>query len=158
MIFLGNMIMKNNFHPDSFNDWLVLIIRLIIGGFFIYASIDKIINPNEFAKIIHNYRLLPPDFINLSAIFLPWLEITAGICLIIGFKYKGANQIILAMLLVFIVALGINLYRGVNISCGCFSTSSTAKSNLMMRIIEDVLMVFGCLIISFKQKIFKRFY
>ncbi|MCD6162087.1 MAG: DoxX family membrane protein [candidate division Zixibacteria bacterium] len=149
--------MKSNYLPAGFSDWLLLIIRLIIGGFFIYASIDKILNPNEFAKIIHNYRLLPPDFINLLAIILPWIEITAGVCLIIGFKYKGANFIILIMLFVFIFALAVNMFRGVNISCGCFSTSSTAKSNLLMRIIEDGLMVLGCFIIIFKQRIFKQF-
>jgi len=142
--------------PRGLGDWTFFIIRLIIGGVFIYASIDKIIFPGEFAKIIHNYRLLHPDLINIMAIMLPWFELVAGISLITGFRYKGANSIILLMLLIFIVALGINLARGVNINCGCFSTSSSVKSNLLVRMIEDILMLLGCLIIMFKSKLLKQ--
>ena len=141
--------------PNGFSNWGIIIIRLIVGGFFIYASIDKIIYPGEFAKIIHNYRLLPPEFINLSAIVLPWIELIAGVSLIAGFKYRGANLIIMFMLIVFIAALSINLARGVNINCGCFSTSSMVKSNLLIRIIEDVMLICGCIIISLKHKIVK---
>ncbi len=139
--------------PRTSGDWFIFIIRLLIGLIFIYASIDKIIHPGAFAKIIHNYRLLPPEYINILALVLPWLEAITGICLIFGIKYKAANLIILTMLVVFIIALSINLVRGVNISCGCFSTSGSVKSNLLWRIIEDALMLIGCLIIMFKDKL-----
>jgi uncharacterized membrane protein YphA (DoxX/SURF4 family) len=146
--------MKISF-PDSFGEWLILIIRLVVGGVFIYASIDKIINPGEFAKVIHNYRLLPPELINISAVILPWIEFTAGVSLFLGINYRGANMIILLLLIVFTIALGINFVRGVNISCGCFSTSSTVKSNLLMRIIEDLLLMLGCILIALKHKIIR---
>jgi len=142
--------------PRTRDDWLIFCIRLIIGGFFIYASVDKIFNPDAFAKIIHNYRILPPELINLLAIILPWIELVTGISLIIGFKYQGANMLILAMLIVFIAALIASYARGLNINCGCFSASSTIKSNLLWRIIEDVLMVIGCVLIALKHKIFNN--
>jgi uncharacterized membrane protein YphA (DoxX/SURF4 family) len=142
--------------PRTRDDWLIFIIRLIIGGFFIYASVDKILNPDAFAKIIHNYRILPPEFINVLAIILPWVEIISGFSLIIGFKYRGANLIIMVLLAVFIVALTASLIRGLNINCGCFTTSSTAKSDLLWRIIEDVFMLIGCILISLKHKIFNN--
>ena len=155
MIYPGKAIMKINY-PAGFSGWAFLIIRLIIGGIFIYASIDKIIAPGEFAKIIHNYRLVHPNLINTMAIIFPWFELIAGIGLITGFRYKGSNFIILCMLLIFIIALGINFVRGVNISCGCFSSSSSANSNLLMRIIEDALMILGCLAIMLKPRLTKR--
>jgi len=142
--------------PRTRDDWLIFCIRLIIGAFFIYASIDKIYNPDAFAKIIHNYRILPPELINISAIILPWVEFIAGISLIIGFKYRGANILISGMLIVFIIALTASLIRGLNINCGCFSTSATAKSDLLWRIIEDVMMLIGCILISLKHKIFNN--
>ena len=36
---------------------VVLIGRLILGVVFIYASIDKIVNPGDFAKIVGNYHV-----------------------------------------------------------------------------------------------------
>jgi len=142
--------------PKSGSDWFMFIIRVIIGSFFVYASIDKIINPEAFAKNIHNYRMLTPAFINLMAIFLPWLELITGIALIIGYRYRGANIIILGMLVVFIIALASAYSRGLNINCGCFSTSDTTKSNLVWRIVEDVLMVIGCFLIMFKERLFPK--
>jgi len=128
--------------------WLFLAIRIIIGGLFIYASIYKIMNPLAFAKIIHNYRLVPPDLINSMAIILPWIELISGVCLIVGFKFRGANLLIISMLVVFIIALSVSYARGININCGCFSSAANVKSNLLARIIEDVLMLLGCIIIS----------
>lgn len=142
--------------PRTITDWIIFIIRLAIGLFFVWASITKIIDPETFAKAIHNYRILPPFYINIMAIILPWLEFIAGMALIIGFKYKGANILILGMLIVFIIALASAYGRGLNINCGCFSTSSTANSNLLVRLLEDVLMVAGCFIIMFDHKILKH--
>jgi uncharacterized membrane protein YphA (DoxX/SURF4 family) len=136
----------------NLNKWFVLAVRIVIGGIFIYASIDKIINPESFTRIIHNYRLFPPSLINIIAIVTPWIELVSGVFLIIGFKYKGANLIIFGMLIAFIIALTISYARGININCGCFTTSSTAKSNLLVRIIEDASMAIGCLLIGFRKK------
>ena len=38
---------------------LVILCRLVLGGVFIYASLDKIAHPAEFAKAIGNYHVLP---------------------------------------------------------------------------------------------------
>src|SRR6266511_1262514 len=83
------------------SDYLYLISRLLVGGIFLYASIDKIARPQDFAAAIDNYRLLPPAFSALLALTLPWLEAVAGICLILGLFPRAAAYIILIMLLVF---------------------------------------------------------
>ncbi len=112
--------------------------RLILGGLFIYASYDKILNPLAFAQIIHNYRLVPPSLINFPAMVIPWIEFIAGVLLIIGFRARGADLIIAGMLVVYIAMLTDALTRGININCGCFSTASGVKSDLAMRIVEDI--------------------
>jgi uncharacterized membrane protein YphA (DoxX/SURF4 family) len=117
---------------------LVLLSRLILGGLFIYASYDKLFNPLPFAQIIHNYRLMPPAFINIIAVILPWIELSAGILLIIGIRVRGANFIIFTLLIMYIAMLSITAARGINIACGCFSTSLAAKSNIYERIAEDI--------------------
>ena len=44
---------------------VVIISRLILGAVFIYASWDKILNPDDFAKAIGNYHVLPFGLENL---------------------------------------------------------------------------------------------
>ena len=55
---------------------------------------------------------------------------------------------ILLSLLVFLIALSSALARGLNIDCGCFSLETTSsKSDISIRIIEDILMFAGTLVI-----------
>ncbi|MEE9555280.1 MAG: MauE/DoxX family redox-associated membrane protein [candidate division Zixibacteria bacterium] len=123
------------------NPSVVLISRIILGALFVYAAIDKIIHPLAFAQLIHHYRITPPELINYIAIAMPWIEFFTGVLLIIGYKAKGSNLLIGAMLIFFIVLLTVTATRGINVSCGCFSTSTAVKSNLVIRIIEDIGML-----------------
>jgi uncharacterized membrane protein YphA (DoxX/SURF4 family) len=94
------------------NSWIELAARWILGFTFIYASFHKIISPADFAKIVYGYGLFPEIFINLIAIILPFLELIAGLALIIGIYPRSAAVIINALLLAFIAVLAINLIRG----------------------------------------------
>ena len=97
---------------------VVLIARLILGGVFIYASLDKIAHPAEFAKAIGNYHVVPFGLENLMALALPWLELIAGICLIAGIMVDGATIMVILMNIVFIFAISQALARGISIECG----------------------------------------
>jgi len=105
------------------NPWLALVCRLIVGIVFIWASLDKIAHPAAFAGIINNYQILPHTLINITAILLPWIELIAGLFLVLGLWSRGSSLIISVMLVVFIAAIGFNLARGLDFTCGCFSTS-----------------------------------
>jgi uncharacterized membrane protein YphA (DoxX/SURF4 family) len=107
--------------------------RVLLGGIFVIASLDKILHPGAFAEIIHNYQLLPDGFINLTAIILPWLELLLGLFLIIGLWLPGAALLGTILLLFFWGSLLFNLFRGVNVYCGCFSTASEAVSSGSMK-------------------------
>ena len=98
-------------------------VRLILGVIFIYASYNKILHPKAFAEVIYNYQILPDGFINVTAIFLPWLEMLMGIFLIMGFWMPGTVIWCNTLLVVYIGALCFNLARGLDVDCGCFSTT-----------------------------------
>ena len=106
----------------KFNPNLIFIFRLIIGMVFIYASIHKIANPEEFAKSIDNYRLLPIFLINIIAIILPWLELIIGLFIIFGIFIKASSFLISLNMLIFTILVLITIIRGIDISCGCFSS------------------------------------
>ena len=131
---------------------LQILARLILGGIFIYASLDKINHPLEFARIIKNYQILPDFLITLPALVLPWLELFSGLLLIAGIWTRSAAILLSLLLLTFIMALGINAFRGINLSCGCFSTAATDTENAYVLILRDLLILLPGLLIIFFQR------
>ncbi len=105
-------------------DWMQLGARLLLGGIFVYASLDKIAHPAAFAKDVYNYQILPDVLVHLVALALPWMELFLGLCLITGFWLPGAVLSANGLLLVFVGALAFNAARGLDVHCGCFSTGS----------------------------------
>lgn len=96
--------------------------RLLLGGVFVYASVDKIIHPAAFAEAIFNYQILPDELINLTSIILPWVELLLGAFLILGVWLPGCLFLANLLMMVFIGALLLNAIRGLDIHCGCFTS------------------------------------
>jgi len=113
------------------NDWLTLLIRLVVGGIFIYSSIYKIIDPGHFGRYVWNYHIVPGSLINLSALVLPWVELLAGLGLILGVMYRGAALLVNGLTIVFIIALASAVVRDLNIDCGCFGNNEPARDALI---------------------------
>ncbi|MFC1476181.1 MauE/DoxX family redox-associated membrane protein [Candidatus Zixiibacteriota bacterium] len=120
------------------------LVRVGLGVIFIFASVDKIINPDAFAEIVNNYQILPGDLVNIFALILPMLELLCGLALILGVMVRAAAVWTGGMLVLFIVAVSLALSNGINISCGCFSTSAHARSLGFNLIWQD----FGMLLIA----------
>jgi uncharacterized membrane protein YphA (DoxX/SURF4 family) len=118
-----------------------VIFRWAVGLIFIYASTDKLLHPSAFAVAVYNYKILPGSLINLVAIMLPWLEMVCGILLIIGLFPRGAALILSILLILFFSALSISLYRGIDISCGCFTVSTTADRIGISYMVRDLLVL-----------------
>jgi len=115
---------------------LFLFSRLILGCVFIYACFDKILHPAEFSKAVYNYQILPDVLINLTAIVLPWLELVLGVVFIIGIWMPGAVVMSTLLLTMFTGVLLFNLARGLDISCGCFSTSALESSTNIWTVLQ----------------------
>ena len=130
------------------NKYLLWVIRIVIGIVFIYASFYKIISPFDFAKSIRNYDMMPIELVNLPAIILPYLEFICGILLITGKMRKGTSFWMIIMLVGFIIGLTQAYMRGLDINCGCFNPleNASSKSEILVRIVEDFLMLAGVLI------------
>jgi putative oxidoreductase len=120
--------LNNFFTKILVNSWIELAARWLLGATFIYASYSKILAPAVFAKILYGYGLFPAILINLFAIMLPFVELTAGLALIIGFYPRSAALIIDVMLLAFIISLAINVIRGHEFDCGCFALDANSQS------------------------------
>lgn len=99
----------------------------ITGVMFLVASFHKVRDPLAFAENIYHYQVLPDSLVNLVAIFLPWLEIVAGIALLAIPRLRLSSAWLLLGLLIFFTGLvGVTLARGIDVACGCFSSSPDA--------------------------------
>ena len=120
---------------------LVLVSRLVLGGLFIYAGLEKVIYSEQFAELVFNYKLLPTEAVNLVALVLPWLEILAGFLLIMGLFTLPAAAILVFLVLVFVGAVGFNLARGLDFQCGCFSASTEARNATLATLLRDIALL-----------------
>lgn len=117
-------------HPAA--HWLA---ALLLGGVFLYASWDKIAQPQEFARIVYRYQVVGPNghlgFVpaNLVGVILPWLEALVGLCLVTGFWRREAAALAGALLLAFVGGVASTLARGIDIAnCGCFSMEGAGRA------------------------------
>jgi putative oxidoreductase len=82
----------------------------------------KVADPAKFALDVDHYRLVPYGLINLVAILIPWIEITAGAFVLSGIWLRAAALVIAGLATMFFFAIVSALARGLNIECGCFGT------------------------------------
>ncbi len=106
---------------------LCLAFRLVLGGVFVWAAVHKISDPGLFARDVANFQLLPTPLVYPLSLFLPWLELLAGVSLILGPAARGAAAAVAGMLVMFLVAVSLTLVRGIDVQCGCFSSSEEAR-------------------------------
>jgi uncharacterized membrane protein YphA (DoxX/SURF4 family) len=119
--------------------WLTIRVQIALGAVFVVAALPKIVDPPSFAHMIYNYRIMPGAVINFMALTMPWIELLTGLALVFGIWKGTARTIAAAMLVVFIVAIGLNLARGHAIDCGCFDPNPRPKSRAER--IEDMQIV-----------------
>ncbi len=137
---------------NDLKNLLVMVCRIFLGFMFIYASLDKIAHPEEFAKQIGYYKALPFGLENLLAIILPWAELIMGICLIAGLLVDGAALVSIIMMLVFILAISQAMLRGIDITCGCFKVSADSDKLGLDTIIRDIIFLVMSYIVLNRQE------
>lgn len=127
--------------------WLTVRVQIALGVFFVAAALPKVADPPGFLHMIYNYRLVPGVFLNAFGLVLPWLEILLGLALVLGIWRRTATAGVAALLLVFVVAIGVNLLRDNPIDCGCFDVSAANKTeaerffDMKMVILRDIGML-----------------
>lgn len=120
---------------------LSLLFRWLVGGIFLYAGVVKVFDPHGFALALYNYHLLPGWMINPVTIILPGVELMVGASLLVGICTQGGVLLASGLPGIFACALIINLIRGLNVACGCFSTSTSAESFTWLYLVRDLALL-----------------
>src|SRR5581483_3882007 len=100
---------------------LVWLVRLVLGGIFIYAAWIKLKEPwLLFAMSIDQYKVLPQWGVMAVARTLPWFELLLGLVLITG-RLPKISSVAASALLALFFGLMVRAYaKGDTIDCGCF--------------------------------------
>ncbi len=101
--------------------WLA---RLVVAGALVTAGVLKAMNPPLFALDIEAFQVVPPRVAVLAAYYMPFLEIAAGLGLLLPWTRRGALLLAGGMLLGFTALLALAWARGLDVQCGCFGAAS----------------------------------
>lgn len=134
--------------------WLL---ALAVGGVFLYACYEKILEPRQFAAIVYRYQVIGPSetlgFVpaNLLAVTLPWVELVVGLVLLSGFWRREAAVVAGALLIVFLAAVGIATAQGIDLqNCGCFSVhEGGGRAAGLMLVLGDLALLAACAVLAF---------
>jgi uncharacterized membrane protein YphA (DoxX/SURF4 family) len=118
-----------------------LALYLILGGVFIYAGWTKIGAPLRFADSIATFHLIPERLIIPFALALPVFEIIAGLMVVTGIWRSVGCMSLILLCVIFLVAIGAALARGIPVSCGCFGGDEIAARPWFEALRDAVLLV-----------------
>ena len=145
--------MLNKF--KTYQPWLTLLARLILGGVLLAAGALKIGNLQKSAMAVRAYEMLPVELANFLGYALPWIEIGIGLLLIVGASVKICGLLGAFTMLAFIIAIAQAWARGLSIDCGCFGGGGTIdpeETKYLSEIIRDIgLLAMGVFLYYFPK-------
>lgn len=112
--------------------WLgVVVTRCEVGlaALFLWAAYNKLFisanAPQVFSASVEGFKLgLPEVGVRLATSVTPWVEVIAGVLLLLGVWSRAAAWVLAALLVAFIGLIGSALLRGLDLHCGCFGKLS----------------------------------
>jgi putative oxidoreductase len=128
---------------SKYLEWML---RLAIGGVFIYAGWAKRNEGIEFADSVASFRILPSVVIVPFMLSIVPFEIGAGAMVLTGWQKRVGALGLLLMASLYSIALALALARGITVNCGCFGTSAVG-ANPWVDLGRDLLLAAGCAVL-----------
>lgn len=130
---------------------LNLVLRLFLGGMFVYAAWSKVLEPAGFAMSVRGYKIIPFALSNLFALGVSWTELVAGAMLILGVFTRKAAGAIAILLVMFIVAIAMVIVRGMTVDCGCFGSEGGSSTSWLLIVRNLALLTAAYLIMRYND-------
>ena len=128
----------------NLSNLLLMSLEILLGGIFVYSGVGKIVFHYKFEMILLNYKLLPLVLVKPMSYFIPWIEVVFGTFFVFGVRIRIIRIVLSGLLCIFILALFINLIRGINTECGCFVQNNFQESNrndMIFAIVRDLVLL-----------------
>ncbi|MEM9722924.1 MAG: DoxX family protein [Bacteroidota bacterium] len=107
------------------SNFITWVIRLLVGGLFIYSGFIKANDYTGFAyKLEEYFTVFGTEFFVPLAFPLAWFiavfEIALGVALILGYRFQLVLSLTTAMMIFFTFLTGYSHFTGAVTDCGCF--------------------------------------
>ena len=133
----------------TWQGWVGLAARVILGGALLWAGVIKIGNLAQSVVAVRAYRLPLPDWLtSLIGHVMPFAEIVLGAALIAGLFTRWAALLGGLMMVAYIIGLSQAWARGLNIDCGCFSPGGDLSAGQQADFLSPILRDTGLLILA----------
>jgi uncharacterized membrane protein YphA (DoxX/SURF4 family) len=143
------------FNNKTWTQWVGLVLRLVLGGLFIYAAYTKFIDLEAAKRSVMAYRLFPTEIAKIIGLSVPIIEVALGLLLVFGLFTRIAALALTFLLVIYITGIISVWARHIMIDCGCFSSGGFVKSwpnavkGYQRDIFRDVLMALGAIWLVF---------
>lgn len=141
--------------------WIIVVARLYAGLMLLIYGFPKLVEPSDLLKSIRTYEILPtqpPIYLNLSAVALPWLEILAGLAILLSPLRRGASALSAIVLIVFTSAIlwrtfaimeadGL-AFTQISFDCGCGS----GEVIIWQKMIFNSSLIVACIVAGFSRR------
>lgn len=122
--------------PTHHTAVIALILRVVLGVWFLYSGGVKVFGSglDRFTRDVANYKIVSAPLDAVAAYTVPWFEIIAGLCLMLGILRRGAILTLAGLVCVFAFCIGWAWFHQLDISCGCHG--GDAKIQYWNKVIE----------------------
>ena len=127
---------------------LLLLARLFLGAVFLMSAVPKLASPRQFARDVEGYGILRGPPATAFAWALPFVELGAALLLLTGFYPTWASLVVSAMLLIFMIAVGIAMARRLSLSCSCFGLLYRERVGWSTQVRDVVLLALAVFVLS----------
>lgn len=105
-------------------------VRLLVGGVFLWAGLQKLPYPFEFLDTVYQYKMLGPTSGLVLALLLPVGEIVVGMCLLLNVWTGGGILMASVLSMIFVAVQTLVIIRGDSVDCGCFGSGFGAQTTI----------------------------
>jgi putative oxidoreductase len=131
---------------------ILVILRILFGGIFVFSGIMKLIDINSFAIALGKFKILNPLLVDYFTYSIPAFELLIGIFLILNIKTGLFTQIATLLLSFFTSIIIAKIFEGEEISCGCFGNLTKGNIDYTTVLRNIILIIVGILLTTFYQK------
>jgi len=121
--------------------YLKVAIAIVLAGIFIYAGVDKLRDPLQFADSVAAFRILPSVLVTPMALGLPIFEIVTAVMLLAPPSRRIGAFAVTVLTVMFLVALFSALARGLTLDCGCFGAGAPSRPRMWAESGLDIVLL-----------------
>jgi uncharacterized membrane protein YphA (DoxX/SURF4 family) len=103
----------------SWQDGLWLVARASLGPALLLSALAKISSRGSFDDALSHYRVVPRQLVRVVAPMVITIEAAFGLALVAGYEVALAAVASACLLIIFAIAMSVNLLAGERSPCGC---------------------------------------